>query len=344
MVKPGSNVKDFPLIHLGEPQDQDYASKIKPLVLAAKKIALIGHERPDGDSLGSTIGLCSILRHQGFDASVWASDPLPSRYRFLKYEEYVKPVPPGTRVEGDLALVLDNTGLDRIGAPVEGIFKREQIVNIDHHVSNLQFGSINWVEPTAAAAAELTWRLASACGWKAPLFALECLYTGLVTDTGQFSYSNTSARVLRMAAEALQAGVVAEKIWKKVYLEKSSSELELEARARSSMEVWGNGKIGVVSVSQRDFAETHTGPEASTDFASIPRLLEGVELALFFYEIKDGRHTKISIRSSNLCDAAELAKPYGGGGHKQAAGCALMVPLEEAKARFKPVVEKLFKR
>ncbi len=335
---------DFPLIPLGEPTDKDFAAQIKPLVQRAKKIAVIGHERPDGDSLGSAMGLCAILRNNGFTADVWATDQLPARYKFLKFNEYIKIANLRTKVEGDLALVVDNTGHDRIGAPIEGHFKKEQIVNIDHHISNNQFGGINWVDPKAAAASELVWRLASACEWRAPLFAFECLYTGLVTDTGMFMYSNTTPRVLRMAAEMVQAGVNTEYFWKKIYLEKSQGEMELEARARSSMELWQNGKIGVVSITQRDFAETHTGPEMATEFSGIPRMLEGVELSVFFFEIKDGTTTKISIRSSKEYDASALAGQFGGGGHRQAAGCAMMVPLEEAKARFKPAAEKLFKK
>ena len=161
-------------------------------------------------------------------------------------------------------------------------------VNIDHHPSNQMFADINWVDTSSAAAGELVWRLTSCCGWKVPPIALEALYVALVTDTGQFAYSNTSPRILHMAAELIEDGVDPEATWRRIYLNKTQSELALESRARQSLEIWADGKISSISLSSKDFIETGTGPEVTQEFVGIPRSLSGVVLALFFYEVDGG--------------------------------------------------------
>src|SRR5205814_4070457 len=132
---------------------------------------------------------------------------------------------------------------------------------IDHQPGNPFFGDVNFVDGKAAAAAELIWRLASERRWPAPPLAREALYTGLVTDTGHFAYSNTTARVLRMAAELRELGVDGEEIWRAIYLNKTRAELDLEARARASLECRENGKICRISLRHTDFTATGTSPQ-----------------------------------------------------------------------------------
>jgi phosphoesterase RecJ-like protein len=332
-------VRPHSLPWLGDPLDRIVAEEIEKQIQQARHIAILGHEHPDGDCIGSAVALCSILRLRGCQAQVFYSEPVPRRYAFLNPDNEVAELPLGARVPGDLIFVLDTTDLARLGSLRPQQVNHAPLINIDHHISNHDFGEINWVDGDAAATGELIWRLASARGWLAPSVALEALYAALVTDTGQFAYSNTNARVLRMAADLVQAGVDPESMWRRLYLDKTPGELELEARARDSFEVWGGGKIAVISVSHEDFEGTKTTPEAANEFASIPRQLAGSELALFFYEIDQGQATKISIRSQRAIDACELAKQFGGGGHRQAAGCRIKAPLSAAKIQFRPAAE-----
>jgi phosphoesterase RecJ-like protein len=328
------------LPQLGDPLDRPISQEIRERIEGAGKIAIVGHERPDGDCVGSTVALGEILRKLGKDATVYISDPIPERFRFLEANGLQRQCKAGEKFEADLLIILDSTGLDRLGAIQPGMFPKAPIVNIDHHISNENFGEINWVDSTAAATGELIWRLAACCGWSVPSLSLEALYTALVTDTGQFAYSNTTARILRMAAELVEAGVDPEATWRRIFLNKSEAELKLEARARSSLDVRAGGRIAAITLHRKDFTETGTGPEATQEFPGIPRALAGAMLAVFFYEIEAGKLTKVSIRSVREIDACGLAQQFGGGGHRQAAGCSFALPVEQAQKIFFAAAEK----
>jgi phosphoesterase RecJ-like protein len=327
------------LAKLGEDLDGPVAEEIERRAKGARRIAILGHEHPDGDCVGSTVALCAMLRGLGRTADVYFAEPTPPRYAFLDPEHFLKQLKRGQRISADLVFVLDTTDYERLGGVKPRQFEGPPIINLDHHISNDHFGTVNWVAPGAAAAGEIVWRLAAARGWEASPTALNALYVALVTDTGMFSYSNTSPRVMRMAAELVEAGVDPETMWRRIYLDRTPGELELEARARASFEVWAGGRIATVGVTYQDFVDTKTTPAASQEFANIPRSLEGCDLAIFFYEIEEGMETKISIRSQRGINACALAQQFGGGGHRQAAGCRVNVPLAAAKRLFRPAAE-----
>lgn len=339
------------LAPLGPASDRILAARIERLVAAAQRIVIAGHERPDGDCIGSQVALCAILRHAGFAAQVVNSDLAPAKYGFLtnsgaaarsRQDLPVRVLAEGERaLAADLVFALDATALPRLGR-IAPLLERSAapIIALDHHQGHTAFGVINWVEPGAAATAELVWRLASCCGWRAPPSALQALYTALVTDTGQFSYRSTSPRVLRMAAELVEHGVDTEAIWQQVYLNKSRGELALDARARASLRTAAGGRIGYIALGNRDFRSTGTGPQHTDEMATIPRTLSGVELSLFFYAVNGGRQTKVSMRSVPGVDVAALARQFGGGGHQQAAACTLGMGLRAAQREFLPVAER----
>lgn len=331
---------------LGDPHDIHIAREIERKVLEAKRIVVLGHERPDGDCVGSTVALGMALKALGRDVHVLLEPKLPVRFKYLFEPGEVRPKQKGQstrRYPADLAIVLDTTDVDRISGLVPAQIAGITIVNIDHHMSNNNFGDLNWVDTSAAAAGELVYRLTSVLGWAVPPVALDALYTALMTDTGQFAYSNTTPRVLRMAAELLAAGVDGEELWRRLYLDKSRAELDLEARARTSLEVWANGQISCITLTQADFEKTGTGPQMTQEFPGIPRALAGSKLAVFFYAVNGGKDTKVSIRSVKELDACALAKRFGGGGHRQAAGCTIPLPMKEAKDLFRPAAEKMLK-
>jgi phosphoesterase RecJ-like protein len=234
---------------------------------------------------------------------------------------------------------LDASDRERIGAGLVAAVSRATLVNIDHHNYNTRFGVVNWVDPKASAVGEQIWRFARSLEWTLPPNSLRALYVALITDTGQFSYGNTTPRAMRIAADLVAAGVDPETIWRYVYLEKTTQELALEARARMSLTYWADGRIAVIGVRDRDFAETGTDPQATAEFTNIPRSVVGALMALFFYEIEDGRATKVSIRGVRELNACKLARRFGGGGHPQAAGCTLVKPLAEAMEEFRPAAE-----
>lgn len=327
------------LASLGEPGDASIAGQIKALVESSRSIAISGHERPDGDCIGSEVALCLILREAGFKAEVVNADPTPAKYKFMD-PGIIRNPSPETLLDADLVIVVDAPDLSRLGRLKREQFPTAKLICIDHHLRSSNFGEVNWVDTRAAAAAELVWRLAAANGWKVPPAAFPALYTAIMTDTGHFAYSNTTSRILRMAAELVDLGVETEYIWRKIYLNKTHAELLLEARARASLECAANGRICSISVTQADFSATGTGPQDTEEFVGIPRSLIGVEVAIFFYEIENGRRTKASLRSTREIDVSALAQKFGGGGHRQAAGCTLPGNLAEAKKLLMPEAEK----
>ena len=326
----------------GDTSDAPIAAEIKALVEKSPRILITGHERPDGDCIGSEVALCATLRENGFNASIVNADPTPDRYRYLDPEQLIKVAKPEDKFSADLVIVVDATDLKRLGKLKPEQFGAAKLIDIDHHLNNPKFGVVNFIDTKASSSGELIWRLVSHCGWKVPHLALQALYTAIVTDTGQFSYSNTSPRVLRMAAELVEKGVDPEAIWSRVFLNRALNELELEARARASLVCAANGKICRISLTHKDFVETKTGAQHTEELASIPRSLSGVELALFLYEVNEGKHTKVSIRTMKSLDACALAQKFGGDGHKQAAGCVIPAPLPEATKRLMAEAEKLF--
>jgi bifunctional oligoribonuclease and PAP phosphatase NrnA len=339
-ISPAKQSGPVQLSCVGESDDATFAAQIKSLLKPGMRVGITGHEKPDGDCIGSEVALCSLLREQGFSAEIFNSDPCPERFDFINCEKMVHQPKLDEVLKVDVMFVLDATDLRRLGKIKREQFGAAIVVNIDHHLANPNFGTINWVDTRAAATGELIYRLAAFNKWKMPPVGLVALYTALVTDTGQFSYSNTSPRVLRMAAELIEFGVDPEVIWQKVFLNKSHAELALESLARASLLTAAGGRICSIALSQDDFAATGTGPQHTEEFASIPRSMTGVELALFFYEVDGGKKTKVSFRSTRNLSACDLAQKFGGGGHKQAAGCTINARVKEAIAQVMPVAEK----
>jgi len=315
------------------------AQQIADRLEAARRVAVFWHEHPDGDCVGSALALCAVLRALGHQACAFSYGSYPARYRFLNRGRLVRAATTATQLNADAAVVVDTTSLERTGGLTRLRLGRCPLLVIDHHISNECFGDLNWVEEEAAAAGEMIHRLVTARSWPLPPAARQALYTAILTDTGQFAYSNTTSYALRMAADLLDAGVEPQALWRHIYLNKTPGEVELEARARESLQVWGHGRIAVIALEQEDFTATKTTFEAAQEFPSIPRSLAGVKLALFFYAVDHGAATKLSIRSLRQINACALAQRFGGGGHRQAAGCRIAAPLRDAIARFRPAAE-----
>ena len=319
---------------LCDPGDVKIAAQVVNLLKGAKTVLIAGHERPDGDCIGSGVGLCSALRAAGFNAQVVNADPVPERFAYMNPGGLARQAKPGEIFHADVLFVIDSTDLSRLGKLKREQFHVKSVIDIDHHLRNPNFGDVNWVLTEASSTGELIWRLSACCGWKIPRAGLDALYTAIMTDTGQFAYSNTSARVLRIAAWLVElTAPILKKIWRHNYLNKSANEIALESRARASLQTLADGRICCVSLKHSDFTATHTGPQHTEEFASIPRSMAGVQLALFMYEINNGQGTKVSVRTMGHIDATKLAGQFGGGGHRQAAGCTLPFSLDIAKPK-----------
>ncbi|MEW6683103.1 MAG: bifunctional oligoribonuclease/PAP phosphatase NrnA [Nitrospirota bacterium] len=295
------------------------------------------HVSPEGDALGSAVALALALRAAGKSADVVIKDPVPAYLDFLPVQGVVlrrNTLPPSYDV---LAIVdcgdLGRTGMfDHTPPPVK------LVVNIDHHVTNRGFGGLNWIEPDATASGQMVYELIRAWGVPISREIALCLYTTLLTETGSFRYSNTKPATLRMAADLLECGVKAEAVSQAIYDRNSPGRLKLLGELLRGMERHPGGKIAWVTVTQETFRATGTSPEDTEEMVNYPRSLKGVEVAVLFREVNATQY-KISLRSQGRVNVANVAESFGGGGHRNAAGCTVQGDLASVKAKVLKAVE-----
>jgi len=300
------------------------------LVRAKKSFLITGHMRPDGDLCGTAIALRSALVGLGRTARIVLPEEPPERYRHMDGSELLG-VFDGSPLVADAVFVLDSAGLDRLGPVADALPANAPVVSIDHHLSNTGFGEVSWVEPGCSSTGEMLYQLAKAGGWPLSGAACRALYAAIVTDTGRFSYSNTSAGALRTAAELVELGVSPVAMARLLYRSKSERELRLQERALASLKLAAGGRMSTMSLYASDFRELGAKPTDAQDLAALTVSIAGVELGAFLYELEAGKVTKVSLRSAGKIDVSELASRFGGGGHAAASGCQLEMPLDQAR-------------
>jgi phosphoesterase RecJ-like protein len=290
---------------------------------AAEKLVVVTHENPDGDALGSLIAMQEILTALGKDSAMFidASEfPLPYEYRFFPLPGLVN-TPPEDLDERTIVF-LDCGNLERNPATA---FQRPgaHILNIDHHHDNTRFGTVNLVDPEASCTAEIVWDLMRGLGVTPSVNVAEALYVGLITDTGRFMYSNTSARAHVMAAELIDAGVDVRQIYRRVYEEVPYGKLALLARGLANVERYDGGRLTVTALSAGDFQESGAEESYSEGVVDYLRALQDTAVAALVRDrLGDANGLrKVSLRSNDdRIDVSAIARAQGGGGHRQAAG------------------------
>ena len=302
------------------------------MLLAAQKIVLCCHVSPDGDTLGSALGLARFLEQQGKEVIVFADDHINKSLGFIPGIEKVQRPEEGVLVEADLFVVVDASSFDRVGICNE-VVKAPVLLNIDHHISNTEFADYLYLDAKAAAAGEIMCDLFEAMGWEYDEAIATDFYTAITTDCGSFRYSNTTSKTMQRAAKLLDYGVKPNEISDMLDV-RSRKTTELLAKVLPSLTFDYEGKVAHITITNDLYDK-----EAQTDsFVSYPRYIEGVEVAIMFKAVEP-EVTRVSMRSSNV-DVASVALSFGGGGHLRAAGCTIYAPVEEAKAQLLAVVGK----
>ena len=311
-------------------QDPD-VQKVALALQEANSIAVACHVSPDGDALGSMIGLGGFLGRLGKQVFMsWGSAVVvPPQYAFLPgIDRIVGPdeVPSGL----DCFVAIDCGDLARLEILQDKFHAAKVSVNIDHHISNDHFGEVNLVVPTAAASAELAYGIIKAMDGSPNLDEATCLYTGLVTDTGRFQYSNTTADTLRVAAELREIGVDHVKVAEEIYESSSFSYLHVLGVVLSRAKL----EDGVVHsfILQDDL--THIGLDETEHFIDVLRAVQGARLAVLVKE-QEGSGFKVSLRSRGEVDVSVLAQSFGGGGHAKAAGFSTDLGVDEVMDSIK---------
>ncbi len=295
------------------------------------------HLNPEGDAIGASIGAAKILSGMGKRASVHAGDPVPSNLLFLpgsgEVVRDVKELP-----DARALIVLDCGDLDRPGEDFKSVVSGRPLLNIDHHGTNTYFGDVNWVDPEASSAGEMIAELAAHMGAEVSEDAALCLYTAILTDTGSFQFNNTTPRALRAAARMIEAGARPDMASENYYHSKEPAHLLLMSLALQTLEFHGKGTLGEMVVTTEMFQNTGTGPEAVEGLINVITDAKDVKVAVL-YRQTGAEEWKVSMRSKGEVDVAGVAKGFGGGGHKNAAGFRISAGLEKVKALVREKVE-----
>ena len=318
----------------------------KALIGRARRILISGHLSPDGDSLGSMIALARLLRQAGHDAVATADVNAIGRLGFLKGAGELLPVRRLRRQrQFDLLVAVDCGSFDRMPPEVRPVAERLPKLCIDHHVTNDgSFADVSIIDPAASSAGELVWRFAKWNEWKLDSVTAEALWVAIVTDSGRFAYDSTSPRTLRAAGDLLKHGVRTAFINDVIYGTFSRKAIELKRIAWRCLRIWKNRRVAEVTLTRDDFRAVRGKKADAEDVIEIPRQVARNEIALFFYQIPDRtKETRCSIRTRGDWDATAIAAKFGGGGHRQAAGCTIKASMSAAKRQMRAAVKELLK-
>jgi bifunctional oligoribonuclease and PAP phosphatase NrnA len=296
-----------------------------------KRFLLTAHEGPDGDALGSLLGMHRLLTQLGKDSVMFLAAkefPLPIEYRFLPLEEVFHEPP--VDIADRAAVFLDCGNIDRM--PVDFLTDGDLFkINIDHHHDNTLFGDLNLVEVDASCTAEIVYELAILLGAEITPEIASALYVGLVTDTGKFMYENTNARTHRIAADLIEAGVEVDETYRRLYEHVPIEKLRLLSRALEGIQHYCDGNLVLAYVTAADYEASGASEEMTEGIIDHLRSVEGARVAALIRDLGDrGRAArKVSLRSSDgVVDVSAIARVHGGGGHKRAAGFSTDLELE----------------
>lgn len=305
------------------------------MLLAAESIVLCTHVSPDGDTLGSTLGLALFLRQQGKQLTVFCDDEINKSLSFIPGIELCQRPSEGSVVETDLLVVVDASSFDRVGL-VSDVVKPKQLLNIDHHISNTRFAEYLYLDAEAAAVGEVMCDLFDAMDWKMDAQIATCFYTAITTDCGSFRYANTTPKTMRNAAKLLEYGVHPNEISDCLDI-RSRETVELLGKVLPTLSFACEGKVAYLTITNDLYDKN-----AQTDsFVSYPRYIEGVDVAIMFKAVEP-EVTRVSMRSKSV-DVASVALAFGGGGHLRAAGCTIHAPVEAAREQLITALSKLIK-
>jgi phosphoesterase RecJ-like protein len=298
--------------------DYPAAAKIAEAIKAAPRVVLATHAEPDGDAIGSVLGLAHALRARGKEAAPWPLSPAPPRYRFLPgFDELTAGDAPARR-DGDVVVALDSADASRLPSGLDAFLRAGAVlVNVDHHASNEAFGAVNWVEPAAPATAAQVWAVLREFPDDLPAASALCLYVGLVTDTGNFTYSNANPWAFDMAADLVRRGVSPADVERELYRRYPLSYMNVLGGALAGMR--RRGGVVYMAVTRDALARAGGRVEETEGLVDYTRRVEGARVGVLFREVEGG--ARISFRAAEELDVSGLAVAHGGGGHAAAAGC-----------------------
>ncbi len=301
---------------------EESLQKIWEALRAGKKFFIAGHLNPDGDSLGCTLAMTSLLERLGKTVYAYAAPAVGNDLKFLpglsKIHVGILPQQPVV----DTVLLLECSDRQRGGDLESVLTQAKTLINIDHHLVSDAYGTLNHIDSKASSTAEIIFQLYEQSDAEQPLLPTPdeatCLYTGLVTDTGRFVHSNTTAEALRVGSALVALGANVDKINQVIYFTKSYIELKLLGRALEKMEMRFDNKYSQIILTQRDFETFGATPAQTQGIVSQPTMIPGVEVSALIKEEPD--KVSVNLRSRGGIDVSRIAQTFGGGGHARASG------------------------
>ena len=306
----------------------------------SKRVLVASHANPDGDAIASLLAMGLSLDSLGKTTTLFNESPLPIVYRFLPAFDRIQHLM-GTADQYDTAVILDCGNLERVGKVADMIRRIPVLINIDHHYTNDGFGHYHHVAPSACATAEIVYQLINALGVPIDRDIASCIYTGILTDTGSFRFSNTNRSAFIICDEMVGRGVKPEIIAQHVYGTYSLGRIKLLNLALDSIEISPNGELALMVVTKEMMRLTQTKTCDADGLINYARSIETVKLAAMIQESMEKksdpsppRGFHVSLRSNGTVDVAAIAGLFGGGGHFTAAGFHLDLPLSEVKQKL----------
>jgi len=287
-------------------------------------IVLFTHVHPDGDALGSLLGFADILDGLGKNVFCYLEEPIPYLYDFLpgasrvstslaELEEFT------TSCEDIIGISLDCGDCDRLGKNNQALLQITPFFVIDHHRSHKNFGSNRWVDPDRSSTGEMVYELAQKLDAEISRDCAFNLYVAISTDSGSFQYDSTSSTTMRIAADLIDRGVDPDDVSGKIHNNYTIERLRLMEMVLGTLALFDESRIALIRVTQEMFERSNALPEDVEGFIDFPRSIHSVKVAAFIKEGKNGR-VSVSLRAKGDCDVAEIAKSFGGGGHRNASG------------------------
>jgi phosphoesterase RecJ-like protein len=307
-------------------------------VRKSRTICVVGHIRPDGDCIGSQLGLSLALRDQGKRVTCWNEDVMPDKLAFLDPDKLVQQPQRGKKF--DCVIATDCASFERLGKVGRCIGNRKLFINIDHHASNTRYADINWVSAREPSSGEIIFRLMKAAKWAITPAVADCLFTAVSTDTGSFQYPTTRPGTFHVGAELVKRGANLAKIGDEVYQSYPLSRVRLLQHLYNHFRLVHDDQIAYFWLKQADYARTGAGKDDAEGLIDHLRAIEPVVVACLFEELGPGV-TRISLRSkSDQVNVNEIAAQFGGGGHTAAAGARISGPAPATQRRVLDAVKK----
>jgi bifunctional oligoribonuclease and PAP phosphatase NrnA len=313
---------------------------IKRIIEQLKKsrsIMVVSHTNPDGDAIGALLATGLALRAMNKKVHLYNESAIPTVYRFLPSVSVIQHSVDA--VTGfDAVVVLDCGAIERTGVLASQICNAAMVINIDHHMTNARFGHLHIIDPDACATAEIVYRLIKALEIPFDCPMATAIYTGILTDTGSFRFSNTNQAAFAICAEMIERGANPYEVAQHVYGHYSLGRIKLLNLALDSLEITPNGKMSIMSLTQGMLDATSTQAEDVDGIINYARRIEDVQVAALIHEVagnnRDRRQYHVSLRSDGAVNVARFAAQFGGGGHASAAGFSVEAALPELKHKM----------